>query len=179
VGSLAAILSVVLFPLFARSLSLFSAAFLSGMLSAKRMRFLKGSRIKNSLSWLPNLSGFSPNHRQYWSYLDFLVENDCLFSHQGGIFLRRLATGHTSLRIAWDTPAEIGVISPTGTDSRAFAFVSPFDSAALVLFECPSCSSMAHRRKTCFNPCFSFCQTGRFCQTSGRSLTETNPHSKG
>ena len=31
-----------------------------------------------------------------------LVENGCVLSLQGGIFLRRLATGHTSLRIAWD-----------------------------------------------------------------------------
>ncbi len=35
------------------------------------------------------------------SHAYLLGENDCLFSHQGGTFLRRLATGHTSLRIAW------------------------------------------------------------------------------
>ena len=31
-----------------------------------------------------------------------LVENRCVCSLQGGTFLRRVATGHTSLRIAWE-----------------------------------------------------------------------------
>src|SRR5690349_15649056 len=47
------------------------------------------------------LSGFSPNHRRYWSYLDLLAGKGGVLSLQGGIFLRRLATGHASLRIAW------------------------------------------------------------------------------
>src|SRR5262249_36831143 len=40
-------------------------------------------------------------NRRYWSELDLLVEKRCVLSHQGGTFLRPLATGHTSLRIAW------------------------------------------------------------------------------
>ena len=46
---------------------------------------------------------------------------------------------HIQFRIDWQArsvicPAGIGAISPTGTESRAFAFASRFDSAALVLF---------------------------------------------
>jgi hypothetical protein len=53
-------------------------------------------------SWTPNLSGFLPHSRRYWSYPDLLVENGWDLSHQGGIVLRRLATGQTSLLIGWD-----------------------------------------------------------------------------
>src|SRR5258706_6497498 len=62
--------------------------------------FSKPGRGSRSGTW--KSSGFSPHHRRYWSYLNLLVENGCDLSHQGGTFLRRLATDHTSLRIAWD-----------------------------------------------------------------------------
>jgi hypothetical protein len=35
-------------------------------------------------------------------HVSLLVENHCVRSLQGGTFLRYVATGHTSLRIAWD-----------------------------------------------------------------------------